>query len=135
MQYISIEMLRDESVVAYARVKTAHAAWQASPQPDTLEAFRKMYLQYSVIYNEIMDRETPKSGRHLAAFAQLLPPPPPGATGEGSEPPAPRAPVETLPVGRDLEGASGSPDSSTAPLPDKTGIKELSAIIANAPRV
>jgi len=106
MQYVSIEMLRKESVVAYERLGTAHAAWQASPRPDTLENFKNFYLQYSIIYNELMDRATSRPGRHLPAFASIMPPPPPGTDFEPSAPavPATTAPaVETTPAGRNLE--------------------------------
>lgn len=121
MQYISLDMLRDETVVAYERVKIAYKAWKASPQPDVLDNYKKMYGQYSIMYNEMMDRQTPKPGKHLPAFAQVLPPPPPGMKtsdqgGEAADAPEAAAPaVETAPaVGRDLTDAGAGAGTQTA---------------------
>jgi len=112
MQYVSIDMLRKESLVAYERLGSAHAGWKASPGPDTLERFKNFYLQYAIIYNELMDRSGSRPVHHLHTFDTTMPPPPPGVTLEAPET---AAPAEPQPV-----AASDEPESSVTPPAETT---------------
>lgn len=101
MQYISTDLLRKESVVAYERLGTAHAAWRAAPSDESLATYKEFYAQYAVIYNELMDRAGQRLTARLAAFSETLPPPPPGMPAKpGGSAPAPAVPARTAPPAR-----------------------------------
>lgn len=129
MQYISSDLLRKESVVAYERVSAAHAAWRAAPGEESLATYKEFYAQYAIIYNELMDRSGQRMQGRLGAFSENLPPPPPGmpATGMPAKPAAspakPAASPEAAPPARDL-----APETSLAP----TGAPSRPAPVAPA---
>ena len=110
MRYVSSEVLVSESKVAFERLRAAHDAWRVSSRPEALDTFRDMYGQYEVIYNELMDRAGGRLINHLAKFAELMPPPPPGVAIEG----LPTTPLPT-PVPRD-GGPGPEPQDRIAPV-------------------
>lgn len=125
MQYISSNLLRKESVVAYERVTAAHAAWKASPGQENLATYKEYYAQYSVIYNELMDRSGRRLGARLGAFSETLPPPPPGMQAKPAAPSAPAAsPKAAPPVG------GAGPETSRAPATSR--IRPISPAVAPA---
>lgn len=104
MQYVSSDLLRKESVVAYERLRTAHAAWKASPGPATLDSYKDFYAQYRIIYNELMDRSGGGSRGKLPNFSEELPPAPPGVDLKQLRDAAKPAPAPTSPPeGRDID--------------------------------
>lgn len=105
MRYVSSEVLVSESVVSYERLKSSHDAWIASSRPEALDTFRDLYGQYEVIYNELMDRAGGHLINHLAKFAGIMPPPPPGVPIKG-------LPTTPLPTSMTADGRDG-----TAPAP------------------
>lgn len=119
MQYISSNLLRKESVVAYERVTAAHAAWKASPGQENLATYKEYYAQYSVIYNELMDRSGRRLGARLGAFSETLPPPPPGM------PAKPAASPEAAP-------SVGGGGSETSRAPATSRIRPISPAVAPA---
>lgn len=121
MQYVSIEVLRKESVVAYERLAAAHAAWKSAPQDDTLKRFKNFYLQYSIVYNELVDRSGARPAHHLSSFDTTMPSPPPGVS---MPTPETAVPGKAVPVDKESDAtstpASAPARTTSAPPADTT---------------
>lgn len=119
MQYVSDDLLRQDAQVAWDGVVKAHEAWRASgggrePDNAAFNAYKDAYAQYSIVHNELSDRNNGGFSGRLHAPTDELPPPPPGVSLPATKKPV-AAPADAVPApeARDLNDAS--PAAPAAP--------------------
>lgn len=108
MQYVSDELLHQDVQVAWDNLVKAHDAWRkagAGREQDnkTFTAYQDAFLQYAIVYNELLDRRGESFSTHLHTPTDDLPPPPPGGAAPASTKAAPAtAPASEAPKSHEL---------------------------------
>ncbi|WP_300164424.1 LysM peptidoglycan-binding domain-containing protein [Solidesulfovibrio sp.] len=121
MQYVSDDLLRQDAQVSWETLVKAHEAWRSSGgghEPDNVafNAYKDAYVQYSIVYNELLDRSNGGFAGRLHAPTDELPPPPPGVSAPVPKTSTP-APIKAAPTptARDLSDAAPAGPNLSAP--------------------
>lgn len=89
LQYVSDGLLRQDAQVSWESVQKTHERWRSSgashePGDPAYRAYQDAFMQYAIVYNELLDRKGDSFQGHLRLPSDELPPPPPGVSATSS---------------------------------------------------